>query len=315
MTETTFPLQFISRFNIIGTTVEHILNLLGSMYHVTSENDSYEYWYIEKPQRGQIRKSPIFGVTLMKDEMLKSPRYYYASLKRSRPGIVTVDNQFIAYDDLTTEIDQEILAEGVQFEDFEDVHFPAYELFIEETGPQSLWIALWVQGGLVVTDFVATALTMKLIERYPECSIGKDFTQWLKNRSSPELAVKSLTSMTHPTVSQYENVLFTLSREPFMNDNDNTDASEQLILIIPKSLKLEQAGMLIKMMSEWFSMSDLKTLSMFLDVDPENLPDDTKDNMVRELVLQANRENKIQKLWPKLWEERPHVDWSEILAS
>ena len=83
----------------------------------------------------------------------------------------------------------------------------------------------------------------------------------------------------------------------------------------PETLTLAQAGELAKMISKSFSMSELDFLSMFLNKDPENLPHDTKDNMARELVLQANRENKIQKLLPKLQEERPHVDWFKILAS
>lgn len=82
----------------------------------------------------------------------------------------------------------------------------------------------------------------------------------------------------------------------------------------PSTLTLQQVGELGKLISKWFSKGELRDLSLHLSLDYENLPSDTKNNMARELVLQANRENKVPKLWAKLHEERPHVDWSQALV-
>ncbi|VAW40225.1 hypothetical protein MNBD_CHLOROFLEXI01-1588 [hydrothermal vent metagenome] len=81
----------------------------------------------------------------------------------------------------------------------------------------------------------------------------------------------------------------------------------------PTTLTLPQVGELGKLISKWFSKDELRNLSLYLSLDYENLPSDTKDNLARELVNQARRENKVPKLWEKLYEERPHVDWSQAL--
>ena len=83
--------------------------------------------------------------------------------------------------------------------------------------------------------------------------------------------------------------------------------------ISPTTLTLSQVGELGKLISKWFSKNELRNLSLYLSLDYENLPSDTKDNLAHELVNQARRENKVPKLWGKLYEERSHVDWSQAL--
>lgn len=83
---------------------------------------------------------------------------------------------------------------------------------------------------------------------------------------------------------------------------------------VPTTLTLPQVGGLSKLISKWFSKGELRDLSLYLSLDYENLPSDTKNGMARELVNQARRENKVPRLWAKLHEERPHVDWSQALV-
>ena len=93
----------------------------------------------------------------------------------------------------------------------------------------------------------------------------------------------------------------------------NAPVPDQHVPTISAKLTLQQVGKLSKLISEWYSRSELQDLSLFLSIDYENLPNE-KDIMARELVLQAKRENKIQMLWEKLHEERSHVDWSQALV-
>lgn len=95
--------------------------------------------------------------------------------------------------------------------------------------------------------------------------------------------------------------------------SDHMMVTEQQESNSVKRLTLPQLNKLSKLISEWFSMDELRSLSMSLSIDYENLAHDTKDNMARELVLLTNRENKVQNLWEKLHQERGHVPWSDVL--
>lgn len=54
-----------------------------------------------------------------------------------------------------------------------------------------------------------------------------------------------------------------------------------------------------------FSMDEMKTLALTVGVNPESLQQDTSGELARELVMSANRRNRLERLIAEMHKERP----------
>lgn len=75
-------------------------------------------------------------------------------------------------------------------------------------------------------------------------------------------------------------------------------------------------GLFRQLLSHSFSLDDLKTLSFDLDIEYDNIPGEkTRDAFSRELILYAKRNGLLLKLIVLAVNNRPLVDWSNILIA
>lgn len=91
-----------------------------------------------------------------------------------------------------------------------------------------------------------------------------------------------------------------------------------LRLIMERGEQLQRAGITPVSLSEietlWnlaqtieakFSMDEMKTLAFSVGIKPDSLPQDTSGELARELVMAANRRNKLERLITEMAKERP----------
>lgn len=78
----------------------------------------------------------------------------------------------------------------------------------------------------------------------------------------------------------------------------------------PKATIREQRRQLRQLLTDYFSLSELKNICFDLDIDYENLPEhDHKSGFVRELLAFAGRIGRLQELIQVCREERPQLAW------
>ncbi|MCA9922519.1 MAG: hypothetical protein KC421_09110 [Anaerolineales bacterium] len=184
-------IPFFSNFNV-NTTVEHFLNVFQELHTATNENGNWENWLISYPIRGDLHGLVSYAgePTIYDDgvESLQHPYYYYAPLKRkSSEGFLDVPGTI------------------------------AYKFFLEEIASQHLHVRLVVTGALVVTDFLASTLTYRLLTRYPECTIDADYKQWLEDCSTPELIASALVRYAKERSLDAGGAFLLEVRKPFAN--------------------------------------------------------------------------------------------------
>lgn len=63
------------------------------------------------------------------------------------------------------------------------------------------------------------------------------------------------------------------------------------------------------LLGEHFNIDEVKTLCFSLEIDYENLPGETKNSKIRELILYVRRIDRFQDLLLKAKQERPNVTW------
>ena len=73
---------------------------------------------------------------------------------------------------------------------------------------------------------------------------------------------------------------------------------------------LPRASQMGKLLTQWFSEADLRTLCLDIGYDYENLPGRSKPEYAQELALLTLRENTFDKLRDYCQQKRPHVDWN-----
>lgn len=67
-----------------------------------------------------------------------------------------------------------------------------------------------------------------------------------------------------------------------------------------------------EMIERYFSFGELKSLCADLSVDDENLPGETKEDKIRELVEQMQRYNRLPDLVQRCHQLRPRVSWPDV---
>ena len=67
-------------------------------------------------------------------------------------------------------------------------------------------------------------------------------------------------------------------------------------------------------MERLFNREELRTLSFDLEIDYENFPE-TKEGMVRELIIYCERHNRLGHLAMRLRQLRTDLDWDEVFRA
>lgn len=80
--------------------------------------------------------------------------------------------------------------------------------------------------------------------------------------------------------------------------------------IKPKESLYSQRRLFFKNLTEFFSLSELKNICFFMEIDYENLPEhDQKSGFVRELLAFAGRIGRLHELIQMCQQERPQLVW------
>jgi formylglycine-generating enzyme required for sulfatase activity len=71
---------------------------------------------------------------------------------------------------------------------------------------------------------------------------------------------------------------------------------------------------LLRRVDGLFALDEVRTISMALGIDYENVPGDTKESFVRALIRQLFHDGRLQKLVDEVRAQRPDIDWPDVPA-